>query len=385
MPCVRSFTVILSSFLSISCVFAQTGAWTVDTFAGMDRPVKDGVPGTSSLLNTPGSVAIDSSGDIVFADTGNRRIRKIAPNGTISTIAGIGTTGNSGDGGSAISAQFISPQGITFDSKGNLYIADFGAEVVRMIDTSGIVTTVAGNGVPGNTGDGGKATLAKLNGPYAVAVDKSGALYIADSSNNAVRKVVNGMISAVTTSSVLYPEGLAFDSAGTLYISSWGDNKVYKVSPTGSLTLFAGGGTDGFSGDGGSAAAASLNGPANITFDSTGTLWIADSLNNRIRTVTTDGVIQTVIGSGYSGISGVGKATSVSVYSPIGVAVDSKGVAYWSESGNHRIREYFPNNQLVTELAGYSPTLTTTGGPTAQLLFNPFGVSTDPSGNVYIA
>jgi len=382
---------IAAYIVIIPCLSAQNSAWTIGTFAGTDRPVKDGGPGISSLLNTPGSVVLDAGGNVIFADTNNHRVRKISTNGTIATIVGTGAPGNSGDSGPALTARMISPQGLALDAAGDLYISDYAANVVRMVSPTGIITTVAGNGLPGNTGNGGKATSASLDGPYALALDSAGNLYIAEDLNNAVRKVTpGGTITAFTTSPVGNPEGLAFDSTGALYIAAWGDDKIYKASPTGALTVFAGNGNEGYSGDGGPATSAMLAGPQGIAFDASGTLWICDSINNRIRNISGGSVpgatIQSVIGSGYSGLSPIGNVpSSVSVYLPVGVAVDAKGTVYWSESGNHRIREYVPSNHGVIELAGYTPALNTTAAPTSLLLFNPFGTATDASGNVYIA
>jgi hypothetical protein len=183
---------IAAHFVIITGLFGQNSAWTIGTFAGTDRPVKDGGPGTASLLNTPGSVVLDADGDVIFADTNNHRVRKIAPNGTISTIAGSGAPGNSGDSGPALTARTISPQGLAMDVAGDLYISDYSANVVRMVSPTGIITTVAGTGLPGYTGNGGKATSATLDGPYALALDAAGNLYIAEDINNVVRKVTPG-------------------------------------------------------------------------------------------------------------------------------------------------------------------------------------------------
>jgi sugar lactone lactonase YvrE len=226
MPKFSGFAAILFGFATISVVSAQTSAWNIDTFAGTDRPVKDGGPGVSSLVNSPGGVVLDSAGDVIFADTNNHRVRKLTPAGIISTIVGTGAPGNSGDSGPALTAQLSAPVGLAIDLNGNLYIADYGANVVRMANTSGIITTVAGTGAFGNTGNGGKATSATLSGPYALALDKAGTLYIADEFNSAVRKVTpDGTIFAFVTQ-VSYPEGLAVDASGTVYVASWGDNKI---------------------------------------------------------------------------------------------------------------------------------------------------------------
>lgn len=373
-------------FLTAAGLFAQTGAWFVDTIVGTDRPVNDGPKATQALLNTPGSVVVDGNGNVIFADTGNHRVRQISPNGSISTIFGTGIPGYSGDGGPAAVAQVVSPQGLALDTRGNLYVSDYAAHVIRKIDLNGMVSTIAGTGSAGNSGSGGKAAAARLNGPYALAFDFVGNLYVAEDLNNAVRRITPDGNIVAFVSGITNPEGLAVDSANFVYVSSWGDQKVVKVSPSGSISLMAGNGNYGFSGDNALATSATLAGPQGLAIDAAGALWICDSGNNRIRKVNAAGNIMTAIGSGYSGLTNFTlDPTSGAVYLPGAVFIDGKGTIYWSEAGNNRIRSYSASAKQLNDLAGSVSPLKATGGPTSLLLYNPFSAATDAAGNIFIA
>ena len=252
----------------------------------------DGGQAASAQLNYPQGLALDNNGNLYISDMGNRVIRKVNSSGVISTIAGTpGTFGYSGDGGPATSAQLGAPSGITVDANGNIYFADLGKHVIRMINTSGIITTVAGTGnTSGYSGDGGLATAAKLYSPNDVCIDAQGNLYIADRDNHCIRKVnTSGIISTVA--------GIG-----------------------GSLNY-------GFTGDGGLATSAKLNKPQSVSLDNSGNLYISDYTNNRIRKVNASGIISTIAGNGQSSVLGdgpafyggdYGVATSASVSAPYG-------------------------------------------------------------------
>ena len=215
------------------------------------------VPPPPHNLNSPSGVTVDGAGNLYIADTNNHRIRKVDTSGVITTVAGTGVSGYSGDDGLATAAQLNNPYGVTVDGAGNLYIADRSNHRIRKVDTSGVITTVAGTGAYGYSGDDGTAITAQLNFPYGVTIDSIGNLYIADSFNHRIRKV---------------------DTSGV-------------------ITTVAGTGAQGNSGDGGAATAAQLNSPSNVTVDSAGNLYIADTNNHRIRKVDTSGVITTVSGT----------------------------------------------------------------------------------------
>ena len=352
---------------------------------------------TSAQLGARG-VAVDSAGNLYIADARNNRVRKIS-NGVITTVAGSGTKGYSGDNGPATNAQLYSPLGVAVDSAGNLYIADAGNYCVRKV-SNGVITTVAGNGRYGYSGDNGPATSAQFAAPDAVAVDPDGNLYIADVSNNRIRKVSNGVVTTVagngtagfsgdggpaTSARFEYPSGVALDSAGNLYIADCDNNRIRKVS-NGVITTVAGNGAQGYSGDNGPATGAHLVCPGAVAVDSSGSLYIADTLNFRIRKVSA-GLITTVAGNGTPGFSGDnGPATSAQLSAPQGgMAVDSAGSLYFADTGNNRIRKIL--NGVITTVAG-SGTEGYSGdnGPaTNAQLYSPLGVAVDSAGNLYIA
>ncbi len=281
-----------------------TPAGTISTVAGtggMDFS-GDGGPATAAQMRDPGGVAVDAAGNLYIADTNNHRIRKVTPAGTISTVAGVAGLGFSGDGGPATAAHLFGPVGVAVDAAGNLYIADTRNNRIRKVDSAGDIHTVAGTGTSGSSGDGGSATLAQLSGPMAVAVDAAGNLYIADGYNNRIRKVdsagdihtvagtgiygSSGDGGSATVARLGNPYGVAVDAAGNLYISDSGNHRIRKVDSAGTIHALAGTGTSGFSGDGGPAAAAQFFIPYGVSVDAAGnTLYIADLNNNRIRKV----------------------------------------------------------------------------------------------------
>ncbi|PYE47771.1 NHL repeat-containing protein, partial [Paenibacillus barcinonensis] len=328
----------------------------------------DGGPATAAAVNRPNGIALNSNGDVFFTDSNHYTIRKInAATGIITTVAGNGFYGYSGDGGPATSARVGIPYGIALDSNDNLYIADTSNQRVRRVDAvTGIITTVAGDGSEGYSGDGGTALSAQLNDPLDVAIDSNGNVYIADSDNESIRKVdPAGTITTVAgngpehwgalndgdggpaTKAEFYPSGVAFDSSGNLYISDTASSTIRKVDfTTGEITRVAGNRTPGYSGDGGAATSASLKYPRGIRLDSNDNLYIADRHNAAIRKVDKfTGNISTVAGTGTEGYSGdLGSATSAALNNPYAVAVGNNGNVYIADWFNNRIRRVGPSN-----------------------------------------
>ena len=294
----------------------------ITTFAGTGTPGfgGDGGAPASAQLNNPQGLAVDSAGNLYIADTQNHRVRKVS-GGTISTVAGSGTSGFAGDGGAATSAQLNAPFGVALDAAGNLYIAEFSNNRVRKVATNGNISTLAGNGVSGYSGDGGAATSAQLNGPQSVAVDGSGNVYVADTANNRVRKIGStGVITTVagnglagfagdggaaTSAQVGNPTALAVDTVGNVYIAD-GSARVRKLFISGVISTIAGGGNRGYSGDGGNAFSAQLNGPSGLAIGSAGALFVADALNNAVRMlqISASGIAVNAVTNGATNLSG---------------------------------------------------------------------------------
>jgi uncharacterized protein (TIGR03437 family) len=329
---------------------------TISTIAGSGgfSYSGDGGPATAAQLNAPEAVAVDASGNVYIADTANNVVRQISAKGVINTIAGNGTAGFGGDGGAATSAQLSAPQGVAVDSSGNVFVADTANARVRKI-SGGTITTVAGSGTQGYSGDGAAATSAQLNTPVGLAVDKAGNLYIADVDDSVVRKVsTSGAITTVagngsqgysgdtgpaTGATLNGPEGVAVDASGNLYITDTLNGVIRKVTASGTISTIAGNGIDGYSGDGGPAISAEFGSPVGIVVDSAGNLYIADS-GARVRKVFTSGIIMTIAGSGVRGYSGDGgPATVATMNGAAGLAVDSTGDIFIADSVNNAVRE----------------------------------------------
>ena len=360
----------------------------------------DGGPAVAAQLSFPHGVALDGTGNLYIADLGNRRIRKVDAAGVISTVAGDGTQGFGGDGGPAVAAQLSFPIDVALDGADNLYIVDGSNQRIRKVDAAGVISTVAGDGTQGFGGDGGPATAAQLDTPRGVAPDGAGNLYIADGGNRRIRKVDSaGAISTVAGGGPIgdggaavaaqldFPNGVAPDGAGNLYIADTFNHRIRKVDAAGVISTVAGDGTRGYGGDGGAAVAAQLFSPYGVAPDGAGNLYIADTVNHRIRKVDAAGVISTVAGDGTRGYGGDGgPAVAAQLSSPRALALDEAGNLYIADSSNSRIRKVDAAGVISTVAGDGTRGFGGDGGPAvAAQLYLPYGVALDGAGNLYIA
>jgi uncharacterized protein (TIGR03437 family) len=332
---------------------APAPAYVINTFAGDNIAgySADAVAATTSEINNPLGLALDSSGHLYIADSSNQRIREVS-GGTISTVAGNGTAGYLGDTAAATSAELYLPSGVVVDSSGNFYIADTNNFVIRKVAGT-TITTYAGNYSlgPGGTGDHALAINAQLDTPTGLALDAAGNLYIADAGSNVIRIVTKatGIITTLSTGSFILksPKGVAVDAAGNVYIADTNNSRILKVAPSGSITkttTVAGNSVVGFTGDGGPATSAELSYPAGVAVDAAGNIFLADTNNQRIRMVSAaTGIITTVAGNGRSGYTGDGgPSTSAQLSFPRVVLLDASGNIYVSDAQNNVIRLMTP-------------------------------------------
>ena len=342
----------------------QAQSYHVAAFAGTGTASYsgDGGQAASATLNFPLGLAY-SNGTLYIADQINQVVRCVSTlNGTISTIAGSNIAGFSGDGADAKKARLQNPTAVVVSINGAIYVADSGNHVVRVVNSNTLITTSAGrfeNSV--YSGDGGTAVNAGIAFPYGLAIDANGNLYIADSANNRIRKVaIDGTISTVAgvglgdfggdggpakQALLNHPDGLALDAAGNLYIADTLNHRIRKMAKDGTITTVAGNGVAGYSGDGGRATFASFNEPEAIAVDASGNLYITDTLNQRVRRMLPDGTVTTIAGNGVAGFSGDGGAALAAQFKfPRGIAVDPLGKVYVSDNQNGVVRVLTPDS-----------------------------------------
>jgi len=331
-------------------------AQTITTVAGTGVAgyTSDGVAATSAALNVPVSVLAAPDGTLYIGDQFNHRVRKVATSGIITTIAGTGVPGFSGDGGPATAATINTPTGLCMDAAGNLYISDQFNHRIRRVDKSGIISTYAGNGVGAYSGEGVPAVTGGLVNPIRCAVDAAGNLYISDQNVHRVRKVdASGILTTVagtgvqgfngdgpgTSLQLNNPTSVAVDALGNVFFSDQFNQRIRRLDASGNVTTIAGNGTAGFSADGTAAASASLNYPGGMVIDQNGDLYFADDLNFRMRKIS-GGILTTVAGNGVVGFSGDGgPALLASLNSEFGVTIDAGGNLYFTDSANNRVRK----------------------------------------------
>lgn len=347
-------------------VFAEGQVITTIVGNGTMGYSGDGNPATSAACSMPQSARLDKQGNLYIADKLNNVIRKVNTSGLITTIVGTGVAGYSGDGGIATNAQLNKPTDVVIDSLGNIYIPDGLNYVVRKVNTTGIISTIAGTGTSGYSGDGGVAISAQCR-PYSLAIDNFGNIYISEPSNQRIRKISNtGIISTIAgtgiggftgdggpaTSAQLHnPSYIAISPAGEIYIPDWSNHRVRKIDLSGIISTVAGNGAAGYSGDGSAAVAASLNAPCGIAFDNFGNYYISDVANHLIRKVNSSGVISTVAGNNTYGFSGDnGPATNAQLSNAICAGISPVGNLYITDQENNRIRKVFFQPEAITDL-----------------------------------
>jgi len=374
-----------------------TPAGVVSTLAGLagNRGISDGT-GSAARFYVPYSVAVDASGNVYVADTGNNTLRMVTPAGVVSTLAGLaGSTGSSDGTGGA--ARFSTPYGVAVDGSGNVYVADTNNQTIRKMTSGGVVSTLAGLvGSPGSSDGTGSAAL--FDKPYGVAVDSGGNAYVADQFNHTIRKVTPGGV--VTTLAGLagirgssngtgsaarfyQPAGVAVDGSGNVYVADQYNHTIRKVTPAGVVTTLAG--LAGSSGSiDGTGSAARFAYPRGVAVDSSGNVFVTDTNNDTIRKVTPGGVVTTLAGSVNSPGSSDGTGSAARFYAPSGLAVDGSGNVYVTDADNYTIRKVTPGG-VVSTLAGQVGSPGSSDGTGSAARFNfPFCVAVDGSGNVYV-
>jgi|GEM_PF-3402010 len=321
---------------------------------GVNGNAGNGNAATLATLSHPYGIAVDCDGNSYIADFENAVVRKVSPTGVISTVAGTGVIGYSGDGGPATAANMSHARGVAVDAAGNVYFSDYNNHAVRKVSTSGIITKVVGNGA-GYSGDGGPASAARVSYPSGLTLDGAGNLYIADNGNAVIRKVTpSGIISTfagtgipgyagdngpATAATFFQPAAVHADGSGNLYVADWGNQVVRKVDAAGIVTTIAGNGVAGYVGDGGPATAAKLNRPNGITSDNAGNIYFTEQLNSVVRKVNAAGFISTVAGNTLQGYSGDGgPALLAKLYQPMGLASDCDGRIYIADNANYAVR-----------------------------------------------
>ena len=350
-------------------------AQIINLFAGNDTAGfgGDGGPATSARLYSPGGVAKDPGGNIYISDSHNNRIRCVNTAGIITTFAGTGLSGYSGDGGSASLATLANPSGIATDLSGNLYVADYYNNCIRKISAAGIITTFAGNDSAGYKGDGGPATAAWLFGPTSVAADIAGNVYIADNLNSRVRKVdTTGIITTIAGNGLtsfsgdggpainaeLDARSVAVDNSGNIYIADYSSGRIRKINNAGIIHTIAGTGSLGYTGDGGPATVAQLYYPTGVAVDRYHNVFIADEGDNCVRSINNEGIITTIAGNGTIGNSGNGgPATAAKLNAPITILADDADNVYIADIFSNVVREisaYNNHTSLLNEYTGHT-------------------------------
>ncbi len=366
---------------------------------GSNGYMGSGVPATATSLNEPGAVAVDAAGNLFIADAQNNMVRKVDVSGIITDVAGLPFSGYGGDGGPATAAVMNRAEGVALDAAGNIYISDLNNSRVRKVNTLGIISTYAGNGVAGSTGDGGAATLATVDQPAGLAVDAAGNLLIADQVGNRVRKVTpGGVIStfagstrgfsgdggAANIAKLRGPQGVGIDAAGNVYIADAINNRVRRVDPSGIITTLAGTGAPDY-GDGTPATAAVFHTIGEVATDALGRVYIGDLYHCLVRRINTSGIVTTVAGNGIEGFTGNGgAATNACIGWTTDITLDALGNLYICDARNSVIWKVNTSGTINIIAGNGDPGYSGDGGPATNAELNvPGDINVDKAGNIY--
>ncbi|WP_078815443.1 hypothetical protein [Prosthecobacter debontii] len=351
---------LVLSFSLLCAALSPAAEWTISTVAGTGEKgfSGDGGPATQAKMDNPFGVVRGPDGALWYCEYTGQKVRKITPDGIIHTVAGTGATGYSGDGGPATEATFNLPHEIRFDQSGDLYIVDMKNHAVRKVDMkTGLISTFAGNGQPGYSGDGGPAAKAQFKQPHSIQFDSAGDLYICDIGNNVIRKVAmkTGIISTfagtgqpgatpdgapIAGTPLKGPRSIDFDQAGNLWLCTREGNQVFKFDlKEGKIHWMAGTGKKGFTGHGGPAKEATLSGPKGVAIDAEGNAWLADTESHSVRMIDAKtGNLELMAGTGQKGDGKDGDPLKCEMARLHGIFVDADGAVYIGDSEAHKVR-----------------------------------------------
>ncbi|MGC8761078.1 MAG: SMP-30/gluconolactonase/LRE family protein [Bryobacteraceae bacterium] len=374
----------------------------IETVAGRSG-LGDGGPAVDALLREPAAVLFDREGNLYISDTFHHRIRKVAPNGMVSTVAGTGNPGWGGDGGPAIYGSLSYPSALAIDPAGNLYVVEPFAQRIRKVSADGKLTTLAGTGQFGFEGDGGPALKARFNGPDGIAADREGNVYVSDSYNHRIRRIdPDGRITTIagtgdggyggdggpaTAAMLNYPGALAVDNAGNLFVADTLNQRVRRIDRSGIIETVVGNGSFGYPRNGELALEAAIPYVKGLAFDGAGNLYLSFPSDGRIRMVNRDGQMWTLAGDGSFGFNGDGMlplATQLAL--PGGIAVDRMGSLYVADRLNDRVRKIVPYRSVTTVAGRGAAGFAGDGGPAAEAkLSSPEALALGPDGTLHVS